>query len=500
MALPYLEHVFKISGTPTYTFVEPQRYGALKVALRTPGRGVIIEGPSGIGKSTAVNRALQDLKLAAPVQTLSARVPQDAGVIAMLPETTGFGIVLVDDFHILDVDVRRSIANLLKRLADTEDEHSKVILVGINQAGDRLTSHAPDLANRIDVFRFEAEPDEKVEQLLQLGEAALGVSFAARADIVEACRGSFYLAQMIAHEMCTQAGVTEATGFADGSGQEIDVSYSTVRRVVRTRLGSKFDDPLRIFARGTRFRPAGRTPYLQVLRWLADAPAWTISLQQEMGSHPNERASVGQIVEKGYLATLIARSELSALFHFDAESTGKWLTIEDPQLIYYLRTMDWEEFARKVGFMRSEWDNPYDFALSFAGEDRPFAESLKDALEDLGHSVFYDMNEQHRIIGNSIEEFLEPIYRSKATFVLAVLGPHYGEKRWTRFESEAFRERWTGGEVIPVWSRDSLPTAFDEKRDVGRFTYDAKGDLRGQAEKVAEVCSKKLETGGKSIA
>jgi len=83
----HLEDVFKIGGVPTHTFVEPSEYARLKVALRTPGRGLIIEGPSGIGKSTAVTRALAELDADGSVQPLSARDPGDVGYIELLPET-----------------------------------------------------------------------------------------------------------------------------------------------------------------------------------------------------------------------------------------------------------------------------------------------------------------------------------------------------------------------------------------------------------------------------
>ena len=46
-----LEDVFKLSGVPEVTFVEPVEFSRLVVALRTKGRGVVIEGPSGIGKT-----------------------------------------------------------------------------------------------------------------------------------------------------------------------------------------------------------------------------------------------------------------------------------------------------------------------------------------------------------------------------------------------------------------------------------------------------------------
>jgi hypothetical protein len=157
-----LEEVFKIGGVPTYTFVEPAEYARLKVALRTPGRGLIVEGPSGIGKSTAVARALGELDNAATAQQLSARNPGDIGYIEILPEIENFGTVVLDDFHVLDNNTRGDIADLLKRLADTESTRSKLIIVGINRAGDSLIDHAPDLANRIDTIKFEVEPDHKI--------------------------------------------------------------------------------------------------------------------------------------------------------------------------------------------------------------------------------------------------------------------------------------------------------------------------------------------------
>jgi Rad3-related DNA helicase len=70
---PKLEEVFKKAGVPTLTFVQPVDYPRLLVALRTPGRAVIVEGPSGIGKTTSVVSALSDVGLANRVQSLSAR-------------------------------------------------------------------------------------------------------------------------------------------------------------------------------------------------------------------------------------------------------------------------------------------------------------------------------------------------------------------------------------------------------------------------------------------
>jgi hypothetical protein len=97
--------------------------------------------------------------------------------------------VVIDDFHVHDNDTRGQFADLLKRLADTESERSKLIIVGINRAGDSLIDHAPDLANRLDTIRFEVEPDHKVEELITAGEQALSIDIDAKARIVEGSQG-----------------------------------------------------------------------------------------------------------------------------------------------------------------------------------------------------------------------------------------------------------------------------------------------------------------------
>jgi ABC-type transporter Mla maintaining outer membrane lipid asymmetry ATPase subunit MlaF len=72
-----VEEVFRLSGVPTYTFVPPQRYDEIKVSVRTPGRCLVIEGPSGIGKTTTITKVLTDLGLYDRVIILSARKQAD---------------------------------------------------------------------------------------------------------------------------------------------------------------------------------------------------------------------------------------------------------------------------------------------------------------------------------------------------------------------------------------------------------------------------------------
>lgn len=109
-----LEEVFKVGGVPTYTFVEPSEYNQLIVALRTPGRGIVVEGPSGIGKTTALMRAIDQLCMREKVIVLSGRRPQDVELIKELPNMCDVGIVLIDDFHRLENKIKQDIADHLK--------------------------------------------------------------------------------------------------------------------------------------------------------------------------------------------------------------------------------------------------------------------------------------------------------------------------------------------------------------------------------------------------
>lgn len=162
-------------------------------------------------------------------------------------------------------------------------------------------------------------------------------------------------------------------------------------------------------------------------------------------------------------------------------------------LIFYLRNISWPEFIREVGFTKVDYEESYDFALSFAGEDRGYADALRDALEDLGHTVFYDMAEQHRFLGQDVETYMGPIYASGSRFVIAVLGEMYGKKRWTLFEVSQYKDRYQDGEVIPIWSSKIPPSPTDPVRDLGYLTFDPDGNLTEQANVHSAILTRMLQ-------
>lgn len=173
---PELQDVFTVSGIPTHTFVPPNEYPRLLLALKTPGRGIVVEGPSGIGKTTAVINALEAVGITRKVIRLSGRKRDDIAFVSELPTMLPLGIVIIDDFHKLPSETKANIADLMKVVADEGETTTKIIVVGINKAGESLISFADDLTNRLEIIPFDINSEAKVNELLRLGEKALNIT------------------------------------------------------------------------------------------------------------------------------------------------------------------------------------------------------------------------------------------------------------------------------------------------------------------------------------
>ena len=241
--------------------------------------------------------------------------------------------------------------------------------------------------------------------------------------------GSFHIAQILCHEFCLLNDLTEK------ASQEVVLAYgieSVKGRVLAELARTLLPRAIR-FARGSRFRREGRAPYLHLLRWLSEADDGTVSIDDALALHPNNRGSVGQVVQKGYLALLLEDdADLQETFHYDPFT--RVLGVEDPKLVYFLRNLLWSKFVKQVGYISVEFRSRWDFALSFAGEDRAIVERLKATLQEHEIEVFYDKDEQYRILAEDVEQYLAPIYRSQARFVIPFISPSYPKKVWTKFE------------------------------------------------------------------
>src|SRR5262249_47208852 len=112
--------IFRTSGQPEYNFVEPAQATELAVRLRSMGEGLLVEGPSGVGKTTAVDRALRTVGQRQRTVWLlgtSSRDKQELDRLIQSDLQQG-GHLVVDDFHHLEQERQHDLTALIKILAD----------------------------------------------------------------------------------------------------------------------------------------------------------------------------------------------------------------------------------------------------------------------------------------------------------------------------------------------------------------------------------------------
>jgi len=83
----------------------------------------------------------------------------------------------------------------------------------------------------------------------------------------------------------------------------------------------------------------------------------------------------------------------------------------------------------------------YDIAISFAGEQRTFAEAIARGLRERGVSVFYDDFERADLWGRDLYAHLHDIYSNKAQYCIMLASYAYANKVWTNHERQAAQQR-----------------------------------------------------------
>lgn len=486
----FLEDIFCDSGVPQYTFVEPSEYTKTKVALRTPGRGVVVEGPSGIGKTTCIKKILEDIDLNAVC--LSARKKEDVEYIKLLLQTPqdSWGIVIIDDFHYFPDDIKMSISDLLKVCADEGRTDMKLVLIGINRAGESLVKLAADLNDRIETIKFQKNSNEKVLELIEKGESALNVSIQCKQDIVQESCGSFHIAQMLCKTVCISQNITERA-------EKLHQITTSIKEAITQKmqeLDRVFKRPVQLFAVGNRNRRGGRAPYLRLLKWLAECDEGAIQMNDICLRYPHYKASINQIADRGYISQLIANHEdIGNILYY--ETNSKLLAVENPKFIFYLKHLNWNQFAKEMGFKLEECKTKYDFAISFAGERREFAKMIYNQLTDNEYSVFYDkdLDISADILGRDLDKYFGPIYEADATYIIALIDNAYSRKIWPSFEMKKYKKRFKEDSVIPILFEDFLPSSTDPLYNKGCMTIDStKPDIQQQIDEFVKYLITKM--------
>jgi hypothetical protein len=81
-------------------------------------------------------------------------------------------------------------------------------------------------------------------------------------------------------------------------------------------------------------------------------------------------------------------------------------------------------------------DMLYDFAVSYASEQREYVKRFVQFLKNKKYHVYYDREEQSKMTGKLLHEELSEIYSKKSKVRVIFLSKEYIRKDFTRFESE----------------------------------------------------------------
>jgi hypothetical protein len=409
-----LSEVFVKSGPPRFTFVAPKDFAFLKLALEQPGRGIVVEGPSGVGKTTAVERAVEDLRKARvqahlPIQcVLSARNPQHRHLLDTIREWHK-GTVIIDDFHRLDFSLRQELVDYLKELADTASQTRKLAIVGIPRTGQSLVDTSFDVATRIDVFALGEVEDESILQMIELGEETLNIRFDRKSEIMLAVNGSLNLAQFICFNLCARAGIEETQDQTQIISSHIE---SAIERVMGD-LAKKFENSIRHFiAMGGPRDVIG----LRLLEELATTEDGFLSLPLLKDKRSDLAQGIEGFLRNNWMDKLY-RACPDSVNHLFFEPIGQALVIDDPQMSFYLRKVRFSSLARQVGKISNLAERK--IFISYSHKDKQWLDRLRVHLKPMEHEGIIDMWDDTKITAGIL--WKEAISEALETARVAVL-------------------------------------------------------------------------------
>lgn len=409
-----LPDVFVKSGFPEVTFVAPSDFVFLKLALEQAGRGVVIEGPSGVGKTTAVEKAVEDLKKAElkshlPIQRiLSARNPEDRNALQTLRKWHN-GTVIVDDFHRLDLALRLELVDYLKELADISSKTKKIAIVGIPRTGQALVDTSFDIATRLDIFTLGRVKDELILQIIEKGEAALNIQFDRKAELALAANGSLNLAQFLCFSLCAMAGIIET----QEQTQVVPCDIDSAIAYVMSYLEKKFEVSISQFIK--MGGPKDLT-CLRLLEELAMSEDGFLSLPILKDDKPELTHGIERFCKEDWIGKLYMMYP-DSVNHLYFDQMRQSLVIDDPQLAFYLKKVHFSTLAKEVGKVSTLAQRKV--FISYSHRDAKWLERLRVHLKPVERDGIIDLWDDTKIAAGI--QWKEAIMEALETARVAIL-------------------------------------------------------------------------------
>jgi hypothetical protein len=445
-----VEEVFVTEGVPEYTFVRPPNYNEVLVDMRRPGKPVIIEGQSGSGKTCTARKILEQIRDRTDYVYLSARSDPDIEKIVRISTENPQGTFVIDDFHRLSPQTQERLANIAKLAAEQGEQTllPKLVLIGINHVGASLIQMVPDIAKRCGVHRILPGTKETIQSMIKSGCELLNLETIDVETIYAESKGDYWLSQQLCQALCTTNNILETTD----ERRLVVTNIDALRPTVVDKLNVAYYTCVKEFCRGKRFRPSN-DPYYRLLQAISTQDSSIIDLNLLADSNEEARGSINNIKERR-LSVLLDTKPLCAQ-HFFYNSDTKYFAIEDPALFYFLKHLDWIRLRSDCGFKKESTNTEYDFALSFAGENRELARAIAEQLETLDTTVFIDEYYEANYLGKAWSREFKRIFGETSRLVVCLLDSHHLKKIWPTFERECFLPRVEQEAVIPIYLDDT---------------------------------------------
>jgi hypothetical protein len=340
-----IHEIFRPFGEPEATYVEPQEFRALAGALSMMGRGLVVEGPSGIGKTTAVRKALARTE---GVRWLHVLKPKDGEALdRIVGEATLTGHLVIDDFHRLTDSRKSAVADFIKLTADEPRPNAKVTVIGLTDARQPLFRGDSNLTGRVTVVRFGRQPSEKILELITKGEEEANIRFKNRDELLIAARGSFIIAQQLCLEAALRAGIEETQPVTIN----VDVPSSAVVEEVMGSLRAAFEHAVLDFI-ASDINDSPRGVCFALLWVLSKSEGGSVGVG-EVGYHVEELQDAVNRLDRSELQRRVEASGLQRYLFCNAGS----LSVEDPQFAFYLQHLQrvggWKDLAERANLVVS---------------------------------------------------------------------------------------------------------------------------------------------------
>ncbi|MDP2312199.1 MAG: hypothetical protein Q8P41_04785 [Pseudomonadota bacterium] len=303
----------------------------------------IVAGPAATGKTTGVDRAARQLRLAAPTDFLDSgsEGPRLEALLDAreLPE----GVLVVDDLHRLPANLRDRLFSRAKKLVDHDIKHlplRRMVLVGIVAAAEELRRF-PDLEKRTELLSPQPTGHgQLIEQVVRRGARAAGIAFAHEAGLGLAARGWPLLAQRLAFETASAAGIARTSSSIVRAPAAPTESFAAMQRRAATRVEAVIQAVINLVADHD-----ARQLALALLWWAGMRDAQRVSPDELPADWGRQREAWPTLQEAAGNAQRAAGPEWAKSIWF---SIGD-VAIEDVEVAATLPALNWERIGRVFG-------------------------------------------------------------------------------------------------------------------------------------------------------